>query len=411
MSRRTKWWRAAAMLLTMGILATALAACGDDDDGGGDNGESVDVPEFKPDHNPDFFDEEEMNTQLALRDVEPEDFGAGEEAWETALEPELVDTAEFQTDGPYDICFSNASVDNPWRVVGWETMQAQVEAYEEEGVIGSFEALDAEASDDKQISDIKNLSSGNRCDALIISPNTTLTLTPAVEQACETGIPIIVFDRGVDTDCPVTFIKPIGGYAFGADAAEFLVENVDPGGKILALRILPGVDVLETRWSAAQEVFADSELEIVGDEQTEGDAANTKQIISDYLAREGELDGVWMDAGATSVAAAEAFEDAGQEVPAITGEDQLDFLQKWDSDGLTAVAPTYPTYQWRTPIIAAVRILQGEEVPGPEWNLAQPAITEDTLGDYIAANEGLPPLHYALCGCEDLPGYPERFEG
>jgi ketopantoate reductase len=45
------------------------------------------------------------------------------------------------------------------------------------------------------------------------------------------------------------------------------------------LRILPGVDVLETRWSAAQEVFADSELEIVGDEQTEGDAANTKQIV------------------------------------------------------------------------------------------------------------------------------------
>ena len=78
------------------------------------------------------------------------------------------------------------------------------------------------------------------------------------------------------------------------------MNNVDPGGKILALRILPGVDVLETRWSAAQEVFADSELEIVGDEQTEGDAANTKQIVSDYIAREGELDGIWMDAGATA---------------------------------------------------------------------------------------------------------------
>ena len=28
------------------------------------------------------------------------------------------------------------------------------------------------------------------------------------------------------------------------------MEKVKPGGKILALRILPGVDVLETRWSA-----------------------------------------------------------------------------------------------------------------------------------------------------------------
>ena len=135
-------------------------------------------------------------------------------------------------------------------------MQAQVEALGDE--IADFNAVDAEASDDKQISDIQSLTRGDQCDALIVSPNTTATLTPAVEQACDTGIPVIVFDRGVDTDCPVTFIKPIGGYAFGADAAEFLVDNVDPGGKILALRILPGVDVLETRWSAAQEVFADS---------------------------------------------------------------------------------------------------------------------------------------------------------
>ena len=60
-----------------------------------------------------------------------------------------------------------------------------------------------------------------------------------------------------------------------------------------------------------------------------------------------------MDAGATAVAAVEAFEDAGQEVPPITGEDQLDFLQKWQEDDLTAIAPVYSNYQWRTPIIAA----------------------------------------------------------
>jgi ribose transport system substrate-binding protein len=394
------------MLMAAAMFATLVGACGGDDDGDG-NGETA---QFTPEHNPDFFDEQEMNAQLAMREEEPEDFGAGSRPWEQALSPELVDTSDYSKDGPYNICFSNAAVDNPWRVVGWETMQAQVEVYENEGVIGNFRAVDAEASDDKQISDIQQLVRGGNCDALIVSPNTTLTLTPAVEEACDTGIPIIVFDRGVDTDCPVTFIKPIGGYAFGADAAEFLVDNVEAGGKILALRILPGVDVLETRWSAAQEVFADSELEIVGDEHTEGDAANTKQIVTDYIQREGELDGIWMDAGAVGVAAAEAFEDAGMEVPPITGEDQLDFLRKWVEDDLTAIAPTYPTYQWRTPIIAAVRILQGEEVPGI-WNLPQPPITQENVGDYVEQNEGMPDLHYVLCGCEDLPGYPERFRG
>jgi ribose transport system substrate-binding protein len=405
MTRPGNRLRAALLLLVAGILAFGLVACGDDDDdgGGGGGGEGA---SFTPEHNPDFFDRQEMETQLRQRDIEPEDFGAGNEPWVQAIEPKLVNTAEYKKRGPWNICFSNAAVDNPWRVVGWQTMQAQVEALGDE--IADFNAVDAEASDDKQISDIQSLTRGGRCDALIVSPNTTKTLTPAVEQACDTGIPVIVFDRGVDTDCPVTFIHPIGGYAFGADAAEFLVENVEPGGKILALRILPGVDVLETRWSAAQEVFADSELEIVGDEQTEGDAANTKQIVSDYITREGQLDGIWMDAGATAVAAAEAFEDAGQEIPVITGEDQLDFLRKWQEDDLTAIAPVYSNYQWRTPIIAATRILSGEQVP-KEWVLPQPAVTQDQLEDVIAENEGLPDLHYALCGCEDLPGYPEAW--
>ena len=348
-----------------------------------------------------FFVQADYERQLAQRDVEPE--GPEGEPWVQAIEPEMVDTSEFATDAPWHVCFSNAGVNNPWRVVGWTTMQAEVDLHPE---IEEFTAVDAEGNDAKQISDITDLLSQD-CDILIVSPNTTAALTPAVEQACE-QLPVIVFDRGVTTDCPVTFIKPIGGYAFGADAAEFLVDEVDSGGNILALRILPGVDVLETRWSAAKTIFDESDLNVVGVEFTDGDAAQTKAIVTDYIERFGTIDGIWMDAGATAVAAIEAFEDAGLDVPPITGEDQQDFLRKWKDDGLTAAAPTYPTYQWRTPIIAATMILFGEEVPG-EWTLPQPLITDENLDQYLQPD--MPPLHYALCGCEEMPEFPERWGG
>ena len=77
-------------------------------------------------------------------------------------------------------------------------------------------------------------------------------MTPAVERACETGKPVVVFDRGVETDCATTFIHPIGGFAWGIDTAEFLIGNLEEGDKVVALRILPGVDVLEQRWAAAE---------------------------------------------------------------------------------------------------------------------------------------------------------------
>ncbi len=348
-----------------------------------------------------FFVQADYDAQLAMRTQSAE--GPADKPWEQAIAPEMVDTAKYKKDGPYNLCFSNAAVNNPWRQVGWKTMQAEVALHKE---IKKFTALDAEGKDDKQISDIAELV-GKGCDALIVSPNTTATLTPAVTGACP-EVPVIVFDRGVETDCPVTFINPIGGYAFGADGAEFLVEKVPAGGKVLALRILPGVDVLETRWSAAKVTFDKSQLDVVGVEFTDGDAAKTKSIVSDYIQRHGKIDGVWMDAGATAVAAVEAFEDAGVPVPAIVGEDQQDFLSKWKSGGLTAVAPTYPTYQWRTPIIAALRILKGEEVP-KVWKLPQPKITSENLDTYLQPN--MPPLHYALCGCEKLPDFPANWGG
>ena len=102
-----------------------------------------------------------------------------------------------------------------------------------------------------------------------------------------------------------------------------------------------------------------------------------------------------------------AVPDEGLDVPPITGEDQQDFLQKWSDDDLTAVAPTYPTYQWRTPVIASVKILNGEQVP-EEWNLPQPKITADNLSEYL--NPDMGPLFYALCGCQDMPGFPENWQ-
>ncbi|MDE9451680.1 substrate-binding domain-containing protein [Aliiroseovarius sp. Z3] len=331
--------------------------------------------------------------------------GAAETPWLQYYGDVMADTSAFKKDGPHTICFSNAGVNNPWRVVGWNTMQAEVDLHDN---IANFVVTDAEGSDDKQIADIEDLLAGGTCDALIVSPNTTAALTPAVEKACE-QLPVIVFDRGVNTNCPVTFIKPVGGYGFGIQSGEFIAANAPAGSDVLMLRILPGVDVLETRYSAAKRILEEAGLNIVGAEFTDGDRAKTKAIVEDYIQRGNQLGAVWMDAGATSVAAIEAFEDMGLDVPIVTGEDQQDFLQKWQEIGMNTIAPTYPTYQWRTPILAALKILDGEAIPGPEWNLPQPAITNDNLADFV--NPSMPPLHYAACGCENMPDYPARWGG
>ncbi|NRA20434.1 MAG: substrate-binding domain-containing protein [Oceanospirillaceae bacterium] len=330
--------------------------------------------------------------------------GPANKPWEQYIGDRLASTQRFAKKGGSTVCFSNAGVNNPWRVVGYTDMIEEVALHSD---IKAFIHVDAEGSDDKQIADINDLLAGGNCDILIVSPNTTAALTPAVEKACQ-QLPVIVFDRGVQTNCPVTFIHPVGGYGFGIQGAEFVAANVEKGSNVLMLRILPGVDVLETRYSSGLRVLKEAGLNIIGTEFTGADNAKTKSIVEDYLQR-GTIDAVWMDAGATAVAAIEAFEDGGYDIPVFVGEDQQDFLQKWKKMDITAIAPTYPTYQWRTAIIAASRILQGESVPGPEWVLPQASITKANLDEFI--NEAMPPLHYAMCGCEDMPNYPQAWGG
>jgi ribose transport system substrate-binding protein len=302
------------------------------------------------------------------------------------------------------VCFSNAGLANPWRVNGLTTMKAEAKLHPE---IGEFTVVDAQSKDDQQISDLADLQTKG-CSALIISPNTTAALTPAIQRACKTGVPVIVFDRGVTTDCPVTFIHPIGGYAFGADSAEFVALKAGKGGKVLAIRLLPGVDVLENRWAAAKVIFDREGVDLVGVEFNNADPAKAKAIVADYLQRFGKLDGVWLDAGFASVAVSEVFRDAGKPVPPLTSEDQQDFLELWQKDKLTAIAPTYPVYQWRTAVIAATWILSGKQVP-KEWILPQPIITSDTLSGYVT--KGMPPQFFPTCGCQQMPGFPQAWGG
>jgi ribose transport system substrate-binding protein len=396
-----------ALLLTVALLAVG---CGVPSATDTPEPTAAPVEEAEPEAAPaaegettttEFLSMGDIDRQLAQMGVEAQ--GPADKPWEQMLEPiEMIDASEFKKDPPWHVCFSNASVANTWRVVGWSVMQYEVEQHPD---IGEFTFTDAQENPEKQIADIEDLLTKD-CDILIISPATTEALTPAVERAAATGIPVIVFDRGVNTKDYTTFIHPIGGYAFGFEGAQWLADEMGGQGKVLAIRVLPGVDVLETRWEAAQSIFDQyPDIEVVGVEFGEGDPAKVKGIVLDYLERYGELDGIWTDFGGVSAGAYEGFVDYGAPVPPITGEDFNGWLKVWQENDLKSISPTYPTYQWRTPVIAATRILNGESVP-QEWVLPQPSITQDNLDQY--ARQDLPDGHFAMCGCEAIPGFLEE---
>ena len=401
---------AVASALLLGVFATSCSTEDPTDSTSGtdessETSESPEASEESPEGEQEWFDQAVYDEQYEQRSATFE--GDPETPYLQYIDGEMTDTADFKANGAKKACFANASISNPWRQTGWITMNQQLKEMQDKGVISEMETRDAGDDDNTQIADIDYFISEGDCDAFIISPNSTAAMTDAVERACETGKPVVVFDRGVQTDCATTFIHPIGGFAWGIDTAEFLIDNLEEGDKVVALRILPGVDVLEQRWAAAEKLFEENGIEAV-DYFTGADPTEIKKIITDELGK-GEVQGVWMDAGDGAAAAIESFEDFGADYPVMTGEDEMTFLRKWEETGLTGLAPVYSNFQWRTPLLALEKIFAGEEVP-KEWVLPQTPITEDERADYLEANDGMPDGHYAKFGGEDLVGYPEVWQ-
>src|SRR5205807_6218091 len=126
-----------------------------------------------------FFSQADFDRQMAQRRIAPQ--GDPNTPWLQMIQPAMVDTGRYAKPGKkWHVCLSNAALDNPWRVTGFTTMKAEVKLHPD---IGEFTVVDAGGKDDKQIADLADLQTKG-CNVLIVSPNTTGALTPAVEHAC-----------------------------------------------------------------------------------------------------------------------------------------------------------------------------------------------------------------------------------
>ena len=139
---------------------------------------------------PQFWSEEEYNKEKELMSASPLNPDAPiylqylvDSSTDISEYPQYADFAAKEP--PYNVCFSNAGVNNPWRVVGYIDIREQVEELRAEGMVNNFYHLDAQGNDAKQISDIQDIiNTPGKCDVLIVASNTSEALTPIVEKAC-----------------------------------------------------------------------------------------------------------------------------------------------------------------------------------------------------------------------------------
>jgi ribose transport system substrate-binding protein len=294
----------------------------------------------------------------------------------------MFDGSAYAKEPPYTVCFSNASVENAWRVAMVANFDYGIEEAKAAGLVDNYYYVDANADAAKQIGDIEDLLTKG-CDVLIISAQTADVIDPGAKKAMDTGVPVITLDR--DVASPENRVSYTDGdsCAMGYVGARWLAEEIGGEGDIVLLSGVAGASPAEERLRCAREEFAKypgiNELaQAYTDWTPTGGQAQMEAWITQFG---GEFDGVWSDSALQGVGLVEAFNAAGIQVPPTTGEDWALWIRMVYESGAPFLGISFPNRMSYNSVQDALAMLQGEKIPCHHQVLPF-QLTRENLSDY-----------------------------
>ncbi|WP_180900759.1 ABC transporter substrate-binding protein [Martelella soudanensis] len=280
----------------------------------------------------------------------------------------------------FTIGYDNYFNGNSWSVQLSKEFEAEAERHRDEVDVVYTES---ELKADKQVSNIEDMITRG-VDAVILTPISPTAVIPVLKKAEAKGIRIVLLAstiRSDDYDALVT----VDDVDFGKAGAEWLADKLDGKGRIIALNGISGISASDDRWTGAKAVFEEyPDIEVISVVDAGWDYAKAKVAVSNLLAANPEIDGVWSQGGSMTLGAIDAFEAAQRPLVPMTGEDNNGYLKRWtalEADGFESVAPSKPTWLGSEALLVALDLLQGEEV---EKNKVYdvPMITSENLGEF-----------------------------
>jgi ribose transport system substrate-binding protein len=277
---------------------------------------------------------------------------------------QYTDTSKYKKAPPYVIGFSNASVDNTWRLAQLHAIEAAAARHKD--VIKQLIITDANNNPSKQVSDVEDLLQRG-VDILLVSASKSDALDPVVTRAMQEGVPVIMVDRRVTSDNFVSFVTA-SDEVTGRLFAQWLVETLKGKGNIIMLPGQAGASPAELRIAAAKSIFAQYPgIKILDMQYTDWNPAKAKSIVSAMIQKYGDqINGIWNDSGVQGGGSIEAFVAAGYKpgtIPPATCADLNGCLRIAVENKVPVLNFDYPPAMGGAAVELALQVLAGASVP------------------------------------------------
>ncbi len=278
----------------------------------------------------------------------------------TETETDSDDSEEASEDKPYI-----AIVSKGFQHQFWQAVQSGAEkAAEEFDVEITFEGPENESQVDKQMEMLQAALDKNP-DAIGFAALDSQASSPLLEKADESGIPIIAFDSGVESEIPLATAST-DNYAAAQEAANRMAELIGEEGKV-ALVVHDQVSVTGVqRRDGFIETIEENypNIEIVDTQYGGGDHLESTNLAKTMMQANPDLAGIYGSNEGSAIGVVNAVRELGKEgeitiVGFDSGKQQIDAIK----DGIMAGAITQnPEGIGYETVKAAVQALDGEEV-------------------------------------------------
>lgn len=265
--------------------------------------------------------------------------------------------------------------------VFWQSVHAGAKrAAQETGVAVEWNGPASEADKAGQLQIIEAMIN-KRVDAIALAPIDSKAMVAIVERATREGIPVIVFDSGVDTDVFVARIAT-DNYKGGEMAAARIGEILGGKGKVAIVAAQPGAASTMAREKGFEDFIGKNfgGIQIVDKRYGDAEVAKSLRVAENMLTAYPDIAAFFASNETSSVGAAQALKARESKVK-LVGFDAGPTLEADLRAGvIDALVVQHPFKMGYESVHAAVRKLKGEPVEKIQ-NIMPRLVTQANIND------------------------------
>ena len=285
---------------------------------------------------------------------------------------------------PPKVALSNAFLGNAWRRSMITAFEEAAGKAQKDGLIASFKVSNApgENSATEQIAQLKALLL-DKPDILLVNPASPTALNPTLQQACDQGIVVAVFDSATDLKCAYLVTNSFTDWA--RFSTQAVLDGIGKAGNVVIARGVQGSPPdIEMYAEQKRLLAANPNIKVVGEFYGFCDAAKAQEALLGMIGSLPDVKGV-VGCG-EGLGAVQAFQTAGRKPPVVAFAPSGRALKFWGAGNGApgSVAVMSDPGQGVAALFAAIDIYNGEKVP--RVTIFPPVVVNDSMRDkWIAA--------------------------